>query len=312
MAHYRARRAAGERRFLSEIAIGEKSLAASKETILQLALRPYATAGVAVLGAGLIYVTPVTAPHFEQRAVGLAASEDFMDLVNPIDAGISTLTGAGGSALASVTDALTSGGGALSAEVSDALPSAADLELLDPAFWELFWFQLTDPDAGSAAELLLVGAIEQLPVIGPLLEGFGLFVVFPVSLLLAYAWSEISQALGLDPSAAAAEGLGTGLQGVYDAAVAGVIDPALPAGVSTALADVTPMFSDAAAVLDPTTLVQDLSTALDPSAVTSVLDLSPITDIGTVIDPAGIADIGTVLSTSTIPDLGEILAGLIP
>ena len=47
------------------------------------------------------------------------------------------------------------------------------LELLDPAFWELFWFELTDPDAGSAAELLLVGAIEQLPVIGPLLVGFG-------------------------------------------------------------------------------------------------------------------------------------------
>lgn len=277
---------------------------------MQLALRPYATAGVAVLGAGLIYVTPVTAPHIEQRAVGLAAAEDFMDLVNPI-AGFSILTGAGGSALASVTDALTSGGGALSAEVSDALPSAADLELLDPAFWELFWFELTDPDAGSAAELLLVGAIEQLPVIGPLLVGFGV-ALFPVILLLAYAWSEISQALGLDPSAAAAEGLGTGLQGVYDAALAGVIDPALPAGVSTALADVTPMFSDAAAVLDPTTLVQDLSTALDPSAVTSVLDLSPITDIGTVIDPAGIADIGTLLSTSTIPDLSEILAGLLP
>jgi hypothetical protein len=274
-------------------------LAASKETILQLALRPYATAGVAVLGAGLIYVTPATAPRIEQRAVDLAAAEDIIDLVNPIDAGFSTLTGAGGSALASVTDALTSGGGALSAEVSDALPSAADLELLDPAFWELFWFQLTDPDAGSAAELLLVGAIEQLPVIGPLLVGFGV-ALFPVILLVADAWSEISQALGFDPSAAAAEGLGTGLQGVYDTALAGVIDPAVPAGVSTAQADITPLFSDAAGVLDPTTLVQDVSTALDPSVLTSVLDLNPI------------ADIGTVLSTSTIPDLGEILTSLIP
>jgi hypothetical protein len=267
--------------------------------VMQLALRPYAIAGVAVLGAGLIYVTPVTAPHVEQRAVDLAAAEDIIDLVNPIDAGFSTLAGAGGSALASVTDALTSGGGALSAEVSDALPSAADLELLDPAFWELFWFELTDPDAGSAAELLLVGAIEQLPVIGPLLVGFGV-ALFPVILLLAGAWSEISQALGFDPSAAAAEGLGTGLQGVYDAALAGVIDPALPAGVSTALADLPPLFSDAAGVLDPSTLVQDVGTALDPSVLTSVLDLNPI------------ADIGTVLTTSTIPDLGEILTSLIP
>jgi hypothetical protein len=259
---------------------------------MQLALRPYATVGVAVLGAGLIYVTPTTTPRIEQRAVELAAAEDIIDLVNPIDAGFSTFIGTGGSALASVTDALTSGGGALGAEVGDALPSAADLQLLDPAFWELFWFELTDPDAGSAAELLLVGAIEQLPVIGPLLEGFGLFVVFPVSLLLAYAWSEISQLLGIEPFAAAAEGL--------------------PAGVSAALADLTPLFSDAAGVLDPTTLVQDVGTALDPSVLTSVLDLNPIADIGTVIDPAAIADLGTVLSTSTIPDLGEVLTSLIP
>jgi hypothetical protein len=279
--------------------------------IMQLALRPYATAGVAVLGAALIYVTPTTTPHIEQRRVHLAAAEDIIDLVNPVDAGFSTLIGAGDSALASLTDALTSGGGALSAEVSDALPSASDLELLDPAFWDMFWNALIDP-SGESPELLLVGAIEQLPVIGPLLEGFGLFVVFPVSLLLAYAWSEISPLLGLGTGAAAAEGFGTGVQGGFDAALTGVIDPALPAGVSTALADLTPLFSDAAAVLDPTTLVQDVSTALEPSFLTSVLDLNPIADIGTVVDPTALADIGTVLSTITIPDLGEILTSLIP
>jgi hypothetical protein len=256
---------------------------------MQLTLRPYATAGVAVLGAGLIYVTPTTAPHIEQRTVNLAAVEDIIDLVNPVDAGFSSLTGAGGSALSSVTDALASGG-ALSAEVSGALPGAADLELLDPAFWDMFWNALLDPNAGEAPGLLLTGALEQLPVIGPLLEGFGLFVVLPVSLLLAYAWSEIAQALGFEPYAAAAEGFGTGLQGGFDAALTGVIDSALPAGVSTALADITPVFSDAAGMLDPAGLA----------------------DIGTVIDPAAIADIGTVLSTSTIPDLGEILTNLIP
>ena len=196
---------------------------------MQLALRPYATAGVAVLGAGLIYVTPTTAPHIERRTVELAAAEDITGVLPSL--------------------------GDLSGAFAGALPSAADLQLLDPAFWELFWFELTDPDAGSAAELLLVGAIEQLPVVGPLLESFGLFVVFPVSLLLAYAWSEIAPLLGLGTGAAAAEGLGTGLQGVYDSVLAGVVDPAVPAGVSTALADVTPVFSDAAGVLDPTTLV---------------------------------------------------------
>ncbi len=270
---------------------------------MQLALRPYAIVGVAVLGAGLIYVTPTTASHIEQRAVELAAAEDIIDLINPIDAGFSTLIGAGGSALASVTDGLTSGGGALGAEVSDALPSATDLQLLDPAFWDMFWSALIDPNAGESPWLLLTGAIEELPVIGPALELFGV-ALFPVILVLAGVWAEISQLLGIEPYAAAAE--------------------ALPAGVSTALADLTPLFSDAAGVLDPTSLVQDVSTALDPSVLTSVLDLNPIADIGTVvdpavladigtaIDPAAIADLGTVLSTSTIPDLGEVLTSLIP
>lgn len=266
---------------------------------MQLALRPCATAGVAVLGAGLIYVTPVAAPHIEQRAVELAAAGDSLDLLNPFDAGFATLTAAGGSALASVTDALTSGGGALGAEVSDALPSSAGLDLLDPAFWDMFWNAVIDP-SGESPWLMLTGAIEQLPVIGPVLEGFGLFVVFPVSLLLAYAWSEISQLLGIEPYAAAAEDLGAGLQGVYDAGFAGVLDPALPAEVATPLGDIASAFSDTAAALDPTTLVQDLSTALDPGTLTSVLDLTPI------------ADIGTALSTSTIPDLGEILTSLMP
>jgi hypothetical protein len=53
-------------------------------------------------------------------------------------------------------------------------------------------------------------------------------------------------------------------------------------------------------MFDATTLVQDVSTALDPSALTSVLDISPI------------ADFGTLLSTSTLPDLGEILTTLMP
>ena len=65
---------------------------------MQKALRPYATTGVAVLGASLIYVTPVAAPHIEQRAVHLAAAETLSDLVGPIDAVVSTLTGTGGSA----------------------------------------------------------------------------------------------------------------------------------------------------------------------------------------------------------------------
>lgn len=275
---------------------------------MQLALRPYvAAAGVAVVGAGLIQITPVVAPHIEQRAVGLAAAESLSDLGGTIDAVVSSLGGLSGE----LSDVLPSPGD-LSGTFADGASSLAGLDLLDPAFWQLFWYDLLDPSSGSAAWLLLTGAVEQLPVIGPILWSIGGLVVLPVSLLLAGVWSLISEALGLQPYAAAAEGLGTGLQGVYDAALAGVIDPALPAGVSTALGDITPLFSDAAGLLDPTTLVQDVSTALDPSTFTSVLDLNPIADIGTVVDPAGIADIGTLLSTSTVPDVGGILTSLIP
>jgi hypothetical protein len=126
-------------------------------------------------------------------------------------------------------------------------------------------------------------------------------VVLPVSLLLAYGCSLISEALGLQPYAAdAAEGLGTGLQGVYEAALSGLIDPALPAGVTTFLGRITPLPSDAAAVLDPTTMVQGLTRALDPSVLAAGLDLNATADIGTLVDASPIPDIGGVL-TSLIP-----------
>ena len=235
---------------------------------MQLALRPYlAAAGVAVVGAGLILITPVVAPRIAQRAIKLAGTENIFDLIGP-------------------DDMLVSGLGALSGEPSGALPSLDDLggtfpegassltglELLDPEFWQEFWNALLEPNVGESPGLLLTGALEQLPVVGPLLAGLGVFVVLPVALLLGGLWSEISQALGLEP-AAAAEVIATGLQGGYDAAITGVIDPALPA---------------------------DVSIALDPSAVTSILDVSLIADIGTLADASTIADLGGLL-TSLIP-----------
>jgi len=274
---------------------------------MQVALRPcVSAASVAVLGAALIQVTPAAAPHIEQRAVQLAAAEALSDLVGSIDAGVNSLGGLS----AELSGALPSLGD-LSGTLADAASSMDTLELLDPAFWQLFWDELLNPDAGSSAWLLLTGALEQLPIIGPLMVGLGV-VEFLLFLVAGGIWSQISQFFGLEPYAAAAEALGTGLPGVYDAALAGVIDPALPAGVSTALGDITPLFSDAAGLLDPATLVQDLSTAFDPSAFASVLDLNPIADIGTVVDPSAIADIGTLVDTSTIADLGGMLTSLIP
>lgn len=150
MAHYRARRAAGKRRFLSEIATGAESLAVIKGVDYAASTSSLRHCGCCRPRCRLDLFHPTTAPHIEQRTVELAAAEDIIGLVNPVDVGSSSLIGAGGWALASVTDALTFGGGALTAEVSDALPSAAELELLDPAFWEQFWNALLDPAPAKA------------------------------------------------------------------------------------------------------------------------------------------------------------------
>jgi hypothetical protein len=278
---------------------------------MQLALRPcVAAAGVAVIGAGLIHVAPVISPNIETRAVALATAETLSDLVGPIDAAVNSIGGIS-EELSAVLPSL----GDLGGTFADGASSLADADnpLLDPGFWQLFWSELLDPSAGSSAWLLLTEAVEQqFPAIGAILVSFGVLVVLPVSLLLAAAWEAISQALGLDPYAASAVELGTGLPGLYEAALAGVADPALPAGVSTAVADIPPLFSDAAGVLDPATMVQDVSTALDPSTLMSILDLTPIADLGAAVDPAGIADIGTLVDASAIPDLGVMLTSLIP
>ncbi|BBY19536.1 hypothetical protein [Mycolicibacterium litorale] len=58
-----------------------------KETELQLALRPYVTAGVAIVGASVIAATPITAaaPDIQHRAVTLSAAVQTLDLPSPAD-----------------------------------------------------------------------------------------------------------------------------------------------------------------------------------------------------------------------------------
>ncbi|WP_131814290.1 hypothetical protein [Mycolicibacterium fortuitum] len=55
---------------------------------MQLALRPYVTAGVAIVGAGIIAATPITAaaPEIQNRAVTLSAAVQPLDLPSPSDA----------------------------------------------------------------------------------------------------------------------------------------------------------------------------------------------------------------------------------
>lgn len=55
---------------------------------MQLALRPYVTAGVAIVGASVIAATPITqaAPQIQHRAVELTASVQNLDVSNPFGA----------------------------------------------------------------------------------------------------------------------------------------------------------------------------------------------------------------------------------
>lgn len=55
---------------------------------MQLALRPYVTAGVAIVGAGIIAATPITAaaPEIQNRSVTLSAAVQTLDLPSPADA----------------------------------------------------------------------------------------------------------------------------------------------------------------------------------------------------------------------------------
>jgi hypothetical protein len=220
--------------------------------IMQLALRPYATAGVVVVvvGAGLIYVTPAAAPHIEQRTVELAATETLSDLVGPFDAVASSLGGVGGSLWDSVTDALAPEGGALSSELSGVLPSLGDLSgtLADAADSTDFWGQLEAYFGG----LVFLGALLLAGFIGGLQE----------------IWEEILTALGIQPASA------------LTAAATEALDP----GALTSALDLNPL-ADIGTAFDPAALA-DIGTAFDPAALAdigTVLSTSAIPDLGGIV-----------------------------
>jgi hypothetical protein len=248
---------------------------------MQLALRPYATAGVVVVGAGLIYVTPVGAPHIEQPTVHLAATETLIDLVGPFDAAASSLGGVGGSLWDSVTGALAPEGGALSSELSGVLTSVGDLSGT---------FADAADSTGVGNLWALLGALFD-PIWPQWEQFFGPVILFGGILLGAFVgtlegiWSEVLAALGVQPAS------------VLTAAATEAWDPS---AVASAL-DLNPL-ADIGTALDPAVLA-DVGTAFDPAV---------LTDVGTAFGPAVLADIGPVLSTSAIPDLGGILTSLIP
>ncbi|MCV7257153.1 hypothetical protein [Mycobacterium shimoidei] len=229
---------------------------------MQLALRPYATAGVVVVAASLIAITPVVAPNTEQRAVELAAVEDIIDLGGPIEAVGTILTGAGDS----LADALPSLGD-LSGALVDELPGA-DIAL-SLAAGDDWWTETLSYLGALTFSIIFWGEILLSPILVPIVNTFSAI------------WEWLGGVFGFDPYLPAVEGLASA------ASFADVIPDTLAAAALDPLTDTTSLVSSAAEALDFTTVVQDLTAAFDPAE---------IGDIGELMSTGLIPDIGELLS----------------
>lgn len=182
---------------------------------MQLLFRFYVTAGVAVIGASLIYVTPSATPDTGRSAVALVVAGNVIDAVGPIDSAVSSL--GGGDVLA--------------------VPSPADVDLpqyLDPAFWDYWWSSIGTADP-IGSWFGLINALSSIPVIGPLFSVVGI-----VSFALLF--------LSGGPQSAAADGWDTGSAPLDEAGMAVGVNPVLDDII--ALIGGAPGVSELAAVLE--------------------------------------------------------------
>ncbi|WP_420109940.1 hypothetical protein [Mycolicibacter arupensis] len=186
---------------------------------MQLSLRSCATAVVAVIGAGLIHLTPPPATDIGQPAVALAAAWDIVDLADPVDAILGAAAVRG--------------------------PADADLpQYLDPEFWDYWWSSLGTADPIDLW-FGLINALASIPLVGPVFSVVGL-----VSFALLF--------LSGGPHDAVADGWATGLGAGFDTGEVaqladagggvGTADDPLPEwfgalGVSAGLAEADP-FTD--------------------------------------------------------------------
>lgn len=215
---------------------------------MQLAIRPMVTFGVAVIGAGLIQVTPLAEPPVGNRGVELAAAVDSIDLVGSVDA--------------LVAGAWTAGVGVSTADLGSEQPNPADMVLplyLDPEFWQAWWDELTT-GSGVGAWFMLINAAAELPIIGPIFSVIGLASIFVPMWLATIPHIEFS---GFDANPAVAEGVGV----LGDSAA-----PDLDLGAVMS-------------ILDPSA-TGDLGSAFDSAGVADIAtvpDISPIPDLDGVL-----------------------------
>jgi hypothetical protein len=205
-----------------------------------------------MLGACLIAIPPAVKPDVEHHAVELTAVGGIIDLASPFTAMIDGLGGVG----------------ALDGQLPELVSAlSVDAGLADADPLGDFWQQITN--------YFGVAALFGLFIFG------GLWVNVAQFFLDAYNW--VAGIIGLDPLSAM-ESVGTTMPDI-EAPGAG---PAVATDFSTAVGDITSLFSGAAGPCESTDLIGDLSTAIDFSA---------IADASSVFDDAGLADIGALVSS---------------
>jgi hypothetical protein len=225
--------------------------------LVQLSLRSCATAVVAVIGAGLIYLPPPPAIDFGQPSVALAAAWDIVDVAGPIDAAVSGFVDL-------PVRATSLGAGFDAGEVAQLADAGGGVGTADDPLSE--WFSAPGVSAGLAEADPFTDFFQQISnyLQGAFLLGVLVFggVVANVAQFFSDAYDWFAGIFGFEP------------YGAMD-----TLGGALPE-IETAL-------------LAPA-LASDLGAALGDIAVIPALDFAGGADVEPMVDDGGI--IGALLS----------------
>lgn len=244
---------------------------------MQLSLRPYVTAGVAVLGASLIAVTPVLATRaqqpVEQHAVDLAATSGAVEIASLVPAA------AGGTADAGATTTVA-------ATLGDELSHWLYIFAPDVSH---IGFQALASDMNTWAADLTEPALQATlaTYMGPTVSAQMVAEFGPSNVMLQFlgahpAVAEVLLTIALWPARAA------------QTAAAPLIASADLAGMPAALS------SNVAA-----------AQAAVSAEVAAMLGPGALAGLSSVFDPAMLADIGAAVSTG-LTDVPGMLLGLLP
>ena len=284
---------------------------------MQVALRPYLTAGVAVAGASLIAVTPVVPPPLElqERAVQLSAAvgnglaglaDDGGQVVNTISAAAGLVADPTFPTIVPV-QVLTDASANLNHVVS--LGPVILSRLIEAGLYPINAALagsagVTDNIVGDLTSANFPGALENVAlapstVLGAFLNGYQ----------GAPPFGSLPEMAGLltNPHGAVDVSVGT-IQNLLDLreTIATAITPFMPFTPTEPLFAADAGVPALAGALDPSTVAADLGTVLSSATADLSSMLNPA-DISGLFDPGAVTDIASMLSADLAPNLGGTL-----